>query len=111
MNEVKEYNLEQYKKVNKFGLQRKYKLTSKQINKFNERHTWIEQAKDISYVLRDYKTFYITISKFKDEYTVTANGCRINAYPDKFLTDESYKSLDQAKEAAIKFADSMTRNE
>lgn len=111
MNEVKEYNLEQYKKVNKFGLQRKYKLTNKQINKFNQRHTWIEQAKDISYVLRDYKSFYITISKFKDDYTVTANGCKINAYPDKFLTNESYKTLEQAKEAAILFADSMTRNE
>lgn len=111
MNEVKEYSLEQYKKVNRFGLSRKYKLTSKQINKFNERHAWIEQAKDISYVLRDYKAFYITISKFKDEYTVTANGCRINAYPEKFLTDESYKTLDQAKEAAIKFADLMTKHE
>ena len=49
--------------------------------------------------------------KFKDDYTVTANGCKINAYPDKFLTNESYKTLEQAKEAAILFADSMTRNE
>lgn len=106
---MNEYNLDDYKTKNKFGLQRKYKLTSKQLNTFRERHTWIEILKDKSYIFRDYKTMYIVISKFKDKFTVTANGCKINSYPNKYLTSESYETLDEAKDAAIQFADIMVK--
>jgi hypothetical protein len=108
MNEIKEYKLIQLNKKTKLVPSKKY-LNRKKINKFNERHTWIEEAKDISYVLRDYKAFYITITKKDNEYKATANGCKLNAYPEIFLTNESYETLEQAKEAAIKFADLMTK--
>ena len=92
MNEI-EYQLN----FDRFGNKRKYKLNKKRL-KIIDNSSWIENNLKNQWYFKDYKSFYIVISKFDiDKYKASCSGANAG----------EYKTLEAAKVAAISFCDKI----
>lgn len=101
-------NLANFKKFKETGVLRRTPPTKKQTEKFLAKNSWQEDVKDIYYILRDYKTFYITIVKNKNNlYEPSVNGTSLDKYPKIINLPRCYETLKDAQDNAIKFADKL----
>jgi len=80
------------------GEQRKYKLSKKKRLKVIDNSSWTENELNNQWYFKDYKSFYIVISKFKDnKFRVSCSGANVG----------DFKDLESAKVAAISFCDKI----
>jgi len=94
--ETLEYKL----KFDKFGKPRKYALSKKRRLKLIDNSTWIEADTKNQWYYKDYKSFYIVISMYKNnEYTITCSGHKLN---------KKYNNLEKAKLASLRFCDKIS---
>ncbi|NBP02053.1 MAG: hypothetical protein EBU90_18370 [Proteobacteria bacterium] len=83
---------------NHIGEKRKYKLPKKKRLKIIDNSSWSENDLKNQWYFKDYKSFYIVISKFSDQqYKVSCSGASAG----------EYKDLDAAKVAAIDFCNKI----
>ena len=95
--ETIEYKL----KFDKFGQPRKYALTKKRRLKLIDNSSWIEAETKNQWYYKDYNSFYIVISMYKDkEYTETCSGHKL---------DKSFDCLEEAKLASLKFCNKIIK--
>lgn len=81
------------------GQKRKYKLPKKRRYKIIDQSSWLENDLKNQWIYKDYKCYYIVISKFKDaEYSVSCSGAHAG----------KYKTLQQAQVAAFAFCDKIS---
>lgn len=82
------------------GERRKYKLAKKRRLKIIDNSSWTENDLKNQWYFKDYKCYYIVISKFDTEkYTVSCSGANAG----------TFKDLESAKVAAIEFCDKILR--
>jgi hypothetical protein len=102
-------NLETHKKYNQFGIRRKYVLNKKRVEKFIFNTEWSSDPSERVFTLRDYKCCYITIKKNKNgNYEPTINGSSVSDYPDVIALPREYNTLNDAKNNALLFVDTVT---
>ena len=83
---------------NPIGEKRKYKLSKKRRLGLEDSSTWTENSLKNQWYFKDYKSFYIVISKFDiNKYKVSCSGANAGEYED----------LQKAKVAAIDFCDKI----
>ena len=91
---VLEYQLN----YNHIGEKRKYKLSNKKRLKVIDSSSWTENDLKNQWYFKDYKCFYIVISKFDTErFAVSCSGANAG----------EYKNLKTAKVAALAFCDKI----
>lgn len=96
MNEI-DYQLN----YDKLGNKRKYRLSGKKRTKIIDNNTWQENTLNNQWIYKDYKSYYIVISMYKQaNYRVSCSG---------YTLKKEYKSLDQAKMASFKFCNKLYR--
>lgn len=90
--------LEYQLNYNPVGEKRKFKLSKKRRLKVIDNSTWVENDLKNQWYFKDYKCFYIVISKFdNDKFTVSCSGANVG----------TYNNLELAKVAAISFCDKI----
>jgi len=95
--ETIEYQL----KFNKLGEERRFKLPKKKRLKIIDNSSWIEAETKNQWYYKDYNSFYIVVSMYKDkEYTITCSGYKLN---------RKYNNLEIAKLASLKFCDKILK--
>ena len=86
---------------NKLGQPRKFNLAKKARLKIIDNSSWIEAETKNQWYYKDYKSFYIVISMYKEkEYSITCSGYKLNS---------KFNSLEKAKLASLKFCDKITK--
>lgn len=91
---ILEYKL----KHNPLGQVRKYALSKKKRKKIEDTSAWVENDLKNQWYFKDYKSFYIVISKFDNEqFKVSCSGANVG----------DYKNLELAKVAALNFCDKI----
>ena len=94
MNNTIEYQLN----FNKLGEKRKYKLSKKNRLKVIDNCSWTVNELGNQWYFKDYKCFYIVVSKFDDcKFKVSCSGASAG----------EYLTLEEAKVAAFKFCDKI----
>ena len=89
-----DYNLN----YNHIGERRRFKLSKKRRLKVIDSSSWTENDLKNQWYFKDYKSFYIVISKFKDnKFRVSCSGANVG----------DFKDLESAKVAAISFCDKI----
>lgn len=95
--ETIEYKL----KFNKLGQPRKFNLNKKTRLKIIDNSSWVEADTKNQWYYKDYRSFYIVISKFKEkEYTISCSG---------YTMKRKYNELEKAKLASLKFCDKILK--
>ncbi len=91
------------------GLERarnKY-ITRKKREKLLQMLHW-QKDTDVSWVLRDYKTFFLYIVKNKqDQFQCSFSGAKMSEYSSR---SDVYNTLKEAKTSMIEFIDQYTLN-
>jgi hypothetical protein len=88
-------------KFNKLGQLRKFSLAKKARLKIIDNSSWIEAETKNQWYYKDYRSFYIVISMYKDkEYTITCSGYRMK---------RKYYNLKKAQIASFKFCDKILK--
>ena len=86
---------------NKLGQPRKFLLNKKARLKIIDNSSWVEADTKNQWYYKDYKSFYIVISMYKEkEYSITCSGYKLNS---------KFNSLEKAKLASLKFCDKITK--
>lgn len=92
--------LEYQLNFNPIGEKRKYKLPKKKRLKIIDNSSWVENDLNNQWLFKDYKSFYIVISKFKEnEFKVSCSGACVG----------SFFNLATAKVEAFKFCDKILK--
>jgi len=95
--ETVEYQL----KYDKFGNPRKYTLPKKRRLKIIDNSSWIEAETKNQWYYKDYKSFYVVISMYKqNEYTVSCSG---------YTLKRKYNDINKAKLASFNFCDKILK--
>jgi hypothetical protein len=94
--ETVEYKL----RFDKFGLPRRYALSKKRRLNIIDNNSWIEADTKNQWYYKDYRSFYIVISEFKEkEFTVSCSG---------YSLKRKFNNLNNAKLASLKFCDKIS---
>lgn len=90
--------LEYQLNYNPIGEKRKYKLPKKKRLKIIDNSSWVENELKNQWYFKDYKSFYIVISKFDESvFRVSCSGANAG----------EYSNLEDAKVAALEFCDKI----
>jgi len=83
---------------NPIGEKRKHRLSRKKRTKIIDSSSWVENDLKNQWYFKDYKSYYIVVSKFDNEkYKVSCSGANAG----------EYKNLEDAQVAAFDFCDKI----
>ena len=86
---------------NKLGQPRKFLLNKKARLKIIDNSSWVEADTKNQWYYKDYRSFYIVISMYKDrEYTITCSGYKMK---------RKYYNLEEAQLASLRFCDKILK--